>query len=83
MTKYRPNGGTVTIREQVVEDPVSKLTLQFERRDDGSAKLTLYGAALPYGNRDIVFDANGNEVGTGTHIGSCRPAWPGPLEAEP
>lgn len=72
----KPNAGTCTIKEQILEDPVAGLTLKFELRDDGSTKLALYGRDLPFGNREYVFDAEGNDEGSGTFLGeTCRPTW--------
>ncbi len=71
----KPNGEFCKIREQIIEDPVSGLTLQFEVRDNGTTKLLIYGN-LPYGNRDFVFDVEGRLDGAGTFLGSpCRPSW--------
>ena len=71
----KPNGAICKIREQIIDDPVSGLTLQFEARDDGTTRLLLCGN-LPFGNRDFVFDADGQEAGAGTSTaGACRPSW--------
>lgn len=71
----RENARQWAIKEQIVEDPVSGLTLQFEVMPDGEMKLRLFGDSLPFGNREISFDKSGKEVGTGTFTGQCRPAW--------
>lgn len=71
----KPDGRPWTVREQIVEDPASGLTIQFEVMPDGSPRLRLFGD-LPHGNREIVFDHAGREVGAGTSTqGLCRPAW--------
>ena len=71
----KPSGGNCKIREQIIEDPVSGLTLQFELRDDGSTQLRIVGN-IPFGNRDFVFDDTGAEVGAGVSVaGTCRPTW--------
>lgn len=71
----KPNGNICLIREQIIEDPVSGLTLQFEYRDNGTSKLTIYGD-LPFGSREIIFDENGEEAAAGTAItGPCRASW--------
>ena len=71
----KPNGLMCQIREQIIEDPVSKLTLQFERWDDGRCVLKIYGD-LEYGNRSFIFDVCGEEGGAGTALGEiCRPSW--------
>ncbi len=72
----KPNAQTCLIKEQIVEDEVTGLTLQFERRDDGSTKLRIYGLSLPFGNREIVFDAEGKPEGSGVFLGELsRPSW--------
>ena len=71
----KPNGGVCQIREQIIEDEVSGLTIQFELRDNGTTKMTIYGN-LPYGNREFIFDSNGEEGAAGVALsGSCRPSW--------
>jgi len=72
----KPNAKSCVIKEQIVEDLASGLTIQFEVVADGTTRLRLYGDSLPFGNRDIVFDGNGEEAGAGTCLaGLCRPAW--------
>ena len=71
----KPSGGICQIKEQIIEDAVSGLTFQFERHDDGTSRLRVYGD-LPFGNREIYFDAEGKEGGAGTALsGLCRPSW--------
>lgn len=73
----KPNGAVCSIREQIIEDPISGLTLQFICRPDSDApfRLLIHGN-LPHGNREILFDANGAEAGAGTVFGDiCRPSW--------
>lgn len=53
----KPKGEMVHIKEQIIEDLVSGLTFLFEKCTDGGSKLIIYGAALPYGNREIFFDS--------------------------
>lgn len=63
------------ILEQIIEDAVSEVTLQFKRSGDGGFILNLFGN-FPLGNRTLVFDANGELAGSGTHLGGCtRPTW--------
>lgn len=72
----KPSGRVCKIAEQIIEDLPSGLTFQFEARADGTTRLLIYGAVLPFGNRDIIFDANGREAGGGSFLGSvCRPSW--------
>ena len=71
----KPNGHMCGIREQIVEDPASGLTLQFEC-ENGRARLVIAGKALPFGNREILFDADGCEAAAGTLLGEFRrPSW--------
>jgi hypothetical protein len=71
----KPNGGLCQIREQIIEDAASGLTLQFECCKDGTSRLRIYGD-LPFGNREIFFDVEGKEGGAGTALASlCRPSW--------
>lgn len=71
----KPNAQEWTVQEQIVEDEASGLTLQFEVNPDGTPRLRIYGPALPFGNREIVFDSDGIEAGAGTFAGLCRPSW--------
>jgi hypothetical protein len=62
------------IREQIVEDLPSGLTLQFEAFEDG-VRLTIAGKALD-SSREIVFDAGGGAVKTeASKRGFRRPSW--------
>lgn len=71
----KPDGKTWKVKEQIIEDPVSGLTIQFEVMPDGESRLRIYGDSLPLGNREIIFDADGHEAGGGCYTGLCRPAW--------
>lgn len=64
-----------TIKEQIVTDEASGLTIQFEMLPDGEPRLRLFGENLPFGNREIMFHRDGTEAGAGTCTGLCRPAW--------
>lgn len=71
----RPNAQNLMILEQIIEDAASGLTLQFERRESGEFALNIFGD-IPFGNRTLVFDADGAFAGGGTHLGGCtRPNW--------
>jgi hypothetical protein len=71
----KPNGALCKVREQIIEDAASGLTLQFEC-DDGRMRLVLAGKALNLGNREILFDHEGREAGAGTLVGEFRrPSW--------
>lgn len=65
-----------TVKEQIIEDPVSGLTIQFEVMPDGDRCLRLFGPSLHFGNRELIFDEVGKMTGSGTHTGGlCKPAW--------
>ena len=71
----KPNGSLCSIREQIIEDPSSGLILQFECAD-GKPRLVIAGRGLPFGNREILFDAQGREAAAGTLLGEFRrPSW--------
>lgn len=73
----KPGGQNWIVKEQIVEDRATGLTFQFEVVPDSTARyrLRIFGD-LPYGNREIVFDVEGKEAGSGTALtGFCRPAW--------
>ena len=81
--RVKPNAKDCRIKEQIIEDLVTGLTLQFAHRDADpergrkeTIKLTIYGDILPYGNRDIIFNAEGVKCAGGTGVsGACRPSW--------
>jgi hypothetical protein len=70
----KPKADLCRIREQIVEDLPSGLTLQFERVPDG-VRLVIAGKALA-ANREIVFDAEGGavQVRAAKHA-FRRPSW--------
>ena len=71
----KPNGALCRVREQIIEDAPSGLTLQFEC-DDGRLRLVIAGKALKLGNREIPFDDEGREAAAGTLVGEFRrPSW--------
>lgn len=71
----KPNGTMCNVREQIIEDAASGLVLQFEC-NDGCMRLVIFGRSLPFGNREILFDAQGHEAGAGTLTGEFRrPSW--------
>ena len=71
----KPNGTLCSIKEQIVEDLASGLTLQFEC-ENGKTRLVIAGRALPFGNREIIFDTEGREAAAGTLVGEFRrPSW--------
>jgi hypothetical protein len=75
----KPNGALCQVREQIIEDPASGLTLQFECHD-GGLRLVIAGHHLSHGNREILFDREGREAGAGTLVGEYRrPSWLKPV----
>ena len=72
----KPDGKVWAVKEQIIEDRVTGLTYQFEVTPDGEPRFRVFGKSLPFGNREIIFDADGVEAGSGTMTqGHCRPAW--------
>ncbi|HJT60188.1 MAG TPA: hypothetical protein VJ797_00815 [Burkholderiales bacterium] len=70
----KPLARLCTIREQIVEDLPSGLTLQFEAFE-GGVRLTIAGKALP-SSREIVFDTQGGAVKTqASKHAFRRPSW--------
>ena len=73
----KPNAQDWTIKEQIIEDPVTGLTFQFSiaKGSDAPMRLKIFGCS-PAGNREILFDATGKEAGAGTALsGACHPSW--------
>jgi hypothetical protein len=71
----KPNGALCAIREQIVEDLASGLILQIEC-SGGRTRLVIAGRALPFGNREFIFDHEGREAAAGTLLGEFRrPSW--------
>ena len=72
----KPNGLVCNVREQIVEDRATGLVLQFECNNGHGLRLVIAGRNLPFGNREIVFDSEGREAGSGTLVGEFRkPSW--------
>jgi hypothetical protein len=71
----KPNAALCAIKEQIVEDRASGLIMQFEFQE-GRTRLVIAGRALPFGNREIIFDDQGKEAAAGTLVGEFRrPSW--------
>jgi hypothetical protein len=72
----KPNAKSLQIKEQIIDDRPSGLSLMFEALPDGTSKLVICGDSLPFGNREIIFGMTGEEGGGGTALMSaCRPTW--------
>lgn len=77
----KPNAQSFKIKEQIIRDPLSGLTFQFEcmPETDAPFRLKIFGD-FPHGNREILFDIEGNEAGAGVAIGhSCSANWIKPI----
>ena len=69
-------GATCRIREQIIHDPASGLTFQFELDSTGFTRFRIFGDAIPFGNREIAFSPDGMEAAVGTATkGLSRPTW--------
>jgi hypothetical protein len=69
----KPAAKRWAVKEQIVQDAVSGLTLQFtvSNAPDAPFRLRITGD-LPFGNREILFNADGEEAGSGVALtGSC------------
>ena len=62
MMAVKPNGRNCIIKEQIIEDHVTGVTLQFEVVRGGTARLRIFGR-FPFGNR------------TGAKDGIVPPLW--------
>ena len=67
MALLRQGAKPLKIMEQLIEDPVSGLTLRFQRMPDGTQKLKLFGD-FQFGNREFIFNAEGQEAGAGVAL---------------
>lgn len=62
------------IAEQTIIGDASGLTFQFmvnEKSIDSPYKLIIFGASLPFGNREILFGKDGIKNGGGTFVGGA------------
>jgi hypothetical protein len=64
------------IPEQIVEDRTLGLSFQFEVLPSGRRAMRIFGADLPYGNREVIFDEAGDFDGIGVApAGPKKPTW--------
>ena len=71
----KTEGGMCAVREEIIEDDASGLTFQFEQDEAGTTRLRIHGD-LAFGDREVYFDADGHEDGTGTTLTpQCCPSW--------
>lgn len=76
----KPNAQFVRIKEQIIEDKASGLTLMFSLHPSSYSpiryRLRICGDALPLGNRDLLFTEDGELGATGTATGGiCETSW--------
>ena len=62
---------TLYIKEQLINDLATGLTVIFRVTTNGEARFHLLGDSLPFGNRDFQFDTEGRLIGTGTGVRNC------------
>ena len=75
-SRIKPNAKDCVFKEQIFEDKVSGITLQFHKYDNGETRLSVYGGCLPFGNRDLIFNEEGSRlVGAGTAVAGACPSW--------
>ncbi|MEM8950544.1 MAG: hypothetical protein AAGA21_05530 [Pseudomonadota bacterium] len=74
----KPGARQWIVMKQIVEDLATGLTFQFKTNEaDESAPfhLKIFGE-LQFGNREIIFDANGEETEAGPLLAdACHPSW--------
>ena len=78
----KPGAQNWTIKEQIIVDDVSGLTLQFVRSsaEDAPMRLIVRGA-LPYGSREFLFTPDGEEAGAGVSLrDSSKANWLKPVK---
>ena len=78
----KDNAKDCVIKEQIVQDLGSGLTIQFERMPNGETYMRIFDThdeelgLMPFGNREIIFTNDGLEAGAGTFVsGKCKPTW--------
>lgn len=85
----RPNAKQCMILEQILEDPVTNLTIKFEKRSYGGCSIQLFktdpnNEIMEFGNRDLGFDENGEHSDAGTALSNCRqPSFIKEVQLEP
>jgi hypothetical protein len=70
----KPHAEPCRVREQIIEDLPSGLTLAFEAFE-GGVRMLVGGRVLRGGNRELVFDARGALVRAGPYEGAWPPRW--------
>lgn len=79
-TSVKPDSKPWTVREQIVRDQLSGLTIQFEiDPTDGTPRLMVFGDALRFGPTEIRFNADGvANGGGGVWLRRKEPTWATP-----
>jgi hypothetical protein len=54
------------VREQIIQDQHTGLTLRFSVDRSGERRLTLLSNDLPFGNLEFQFDTEGRSIGSST-----------------
>ena len=68
MPIMRQNARELRILEQLIEDPISGLTIQFAvNLTDNTSRLRISGD-IPCGNREFIFNYLGQEAGAGVAL---------------
>ena len=74
----KPGAKDCVVKEQIIEDLVTGLTIQIKKYSDesGGCQISIHGECLRFGNRDFIFNKDGEMTGTGTGTGQvCAPSW--------
>ena len=74
----KPGAKDCVVKEQIIEDLVTGLTIQIRKYSDdpGGCQISIHGECLRFGNRDFIFNKDGEITGTGTGTGQvCTPSW--------
>jgi len=68
----KPDAKTLHIKEQIINDQVTGITIILRVTPNGEARIHLLCDSIPFGNRDFQFDKEGLLVGTGTSCSDCQ-----------
>jgi len=72
----KPGGRNWIIKEQIIEDETSGLTIQFAVGEHNDLPILRIAGDLPLGNREFIFNLEGEKAGAGTATtGICRLNW--------
>jgi hypothetical protein len=72
----KPGAKTLSIKEQILHDRASGLTLMFEALSEGRVRLRICGRGIPTGTRDLIFGPGGGlGVGEAAQGVVCKPSW--------